>query len=193
MLYNGERINNDLLGRFNNIHTERMSVSSRGLPLLIEALIYKAPDSSCAIIMVRSLIQHQVVYLDLRGVFIAFNRTVLYRKQRISTDLLGQFSGRRKERMYIIRRGLTLSTETLFYKAPDSSCAVILFRSLVQNGSCRITKDIRGGVQHSSCGSDVYHVRRCAAVYRNFSVQGFRLFLRHYIGPAVNKKFNYPY
>ncbi|KAL1419433.1 hypothetical protein MTO96_025421 [Rhipicephalus appendiculatus] len=158
MLYNGERINNDLLGRFNNIHTERMSVSSRGLPLLIEALIYKAPDSSCAIIMVRSLIQHQVVYLDLR-----------------------------------YQRRLTLSTETLFYKAPDSSCAVILFRSLVQNGSCRITKDIRGGVQHSSCGSDVYHVRRCAAVYRNFSVQGFRLFLRHYIGPAVNKKFNYPY
>uniref|UniRef100_L7LSU0 Putative group i salivary lipocalin n=1 Tax=Rhipicephalus pulchellus TaxID=72859 RepID=L7LSU0_RHIPC len=65
---------------------------------------------------------------SIHGTFITFNRTVLHHGQRISTDLLGRFSRRRKER-------LTMSTETLFYKAPDSSCAVIVFRSLLQNGS----------------------------------------------------------
>ncbi|KAL1444371.1 hypothetical protein MTO96_045552 [Rhipicephalus appendiculatus] len=33
-------------------------------------------------------------------------------------------------------------------------------RTVLHNGHSRITKDIRGGVQHSSCRSDVYHVRR---------------------------------
>ncbi|XP_037529747.1 uncharacterized protein LOC119406996 [Rhipicephalus sanguineus] len=110
------------------------------------------------------------VMRSIQEMFITFNRTVLYSGQRITTDLLRRFSRRREERMYIIRRGRTLSSETIFYKAPDSSCAVIVLKSMIQNRSwygdlrvrnSSITKDLfpeceRRFAQLARCGRVIY-------------------------------------
>ncbi|KAL1419428.1 hypothetical protein MTO96_025421 [Rhipicephalus appendiculatus] len=67
--------------------------------------------------------------------FIAFNRTMLRNRQRMSLELLGEFSSRRVARMHIFHGPLQLSTETLVYKTPDSSCGVIVVRSFIQGSS----------------------------------------------------------
>uniref|UniRef100_A0A224YBJ4 Lipocalin n=1 Tax=Rhipicephalus zambeziensis TaxID=60191 RepID=A0A224YBJ4_9ACAR len=70
--------------------------------------------------------------LFVEGRFICFNRTMLNGRQRISVQLLGQFSRRRLGRMYVFREGHPLTIETLTYKAPDCSCGVVVVRPLIQ-------------------------------------------------------------
>uniref|UniRef100_L7LR27 Putative group i salivary lipocalin n=1 Tax=Rhipicephalus pulchellus TaxID=72859 RepID=L7LR27_RHIPC len=84
--------------------------------------------------------------------FIAFNRTMLRNRQRISLELLGEFSSRHLARMHIFHGPHQLSTETLVYKAPDSSCGVIVVRSLIRDSAyvdLRVRNTfIRGGPAH---------------------------------------------
>ncbi|KAL3250703.1 hypothetical protein MRX96_055406 [Rhipicephalus microplus] len=52
--------------------------------------------------------------------------------ETITGEVRGHFTRRRADVMYVFRQGMLLSTETLFYKASDSSCAVILVEPSLQ-------------------------------------------------------------
>ncbi|XP_075730216.1 uncharacterized protein LOC142772027 isoform X2 [Rhipicephalus microplus] len=92
--------------------------------------------------------------------FIAFNRTLLRNRQRITLELLGQFSNRRVARMDVFHGPHHLSTETLVYKAPDCSCGVIVVRSVIRDNSHGMDaqkRRLKGGNQGSYCHDAVLH------------------------------------
>ncbi|XP_075730217.1 uncharacterized protein LOC142772027 isoform X3 [Rhipicephalus microplus] len=88
--------------------------------------------------------------------FIAFNRTLLRNRQRITLELLGQFSNRRVARMDVFHGPHHLSTETLVYKAPDCSCGVIVVRSVIR-GSTHVDLRVRNSFIQGSPG---HHCRK---------------------------------
>ncbi|KAL1419429.1 hypothetical protein MTO96_025421 [Rhipicephalus appendiculatus] len=158
MLRNRQRMSLELLGEFSSRRVARMHIFHGPLQLSTETLVYKTPDSSCGVIVVRSFIQGSS-YVDLRNAYSQALHVDSYRirdflntkediwtynttktnviRCRIGVELLGQFSRRRLGRMYVFREGHPLSIETLTYKAPDCSCGVVVVRSLTQGSPPR--------------------------------------------------------
>uniref|UniRef100_A0A131YXZ4 Lipocalin n=1 Tax=Rhipicephalus appendiculatus TaxID=34631 RepID=A0A131YXZ4_RHIAP len=71
----------------------------------------------------------------IQPLFIVFNRTVLYNGVRTSVALRGHFSTRNTNRMYTMHAGHTIGIESLFFKASDSSCAVIAVQPLADRAT----------------------------------------------------------
>ncbi|XP_075730212.1 uncharacterized protein LOC142772024 isoform X1 [Rhipicephalus microplus] len=69
---------------------------------------------------------------SINQMFISFNRTMLNGRQRISVELVGQFSTRLLARMYVFSEDHTLHIERITYKAPDCSCGVVVVRSITR-------------------------------------------------------------